>query len=295
MPLRLFTFLFLLTLTFNFSCTPESGEEVSSSSITSAPLPQGDLFIIGGGKRPPSLITDLLKIAKVQAGQGQIMIFPQASSEPDTSAFYAKKQFLELGIRPDQLLVYTDSLLTSLDQLVGLELIYFCGGDQNRLMDFIQLDSPLYQALRKTYQKGSTMAGTSAGAAIMSEIMITGNEKRYPEYTGFFRTIEADNIETARGMGFLQDVIVDQHFIYRMRMNRLITAVLEQPGKSAFGIDESTAVHVFQDSMQVYGQSQVIVLHNPNQSVKQQETLLSGEGLILDVRTAGSAHPLPGK
>ncbi|MEM1218998.1 MAG: cyanophycinase, partial [Bacteroidota bacterium] len=196
---------------------------------------------------------------------------------------------------PDQLLVYTDSLLTSMDQLVDMELIYFCGGDQNRLMEFIQLDFPLYQALRKAYQEGATIAGTSAGAAIMSEIMITGNQKRYPEYTGFFRTIEADNIETARGMGFLQDVIVDQHFIYRMRMNRLITAVLEQPGKSAFGIDESTAVHVFRDSMQVYGQSQVIVLHNPNQSVKQQEALLSGEGLILDVRTAGSAHPLPGK
>ena len=98
MSFRLFAFLFLLTLSLNFSCTPESGEEVSSSSSTSAPLPQGDLFIIGGGKRPPSLITNLLKIAKVQAGEGQIMIFPQASSEPDTSAFYAKNNSLNWAL-----------------------------------------------------------------------------------------------------------------------------------------------------------------------------------------------------
>lgn len=294
MPLRLVVFTCCLIVSC-YACTWESTGENHQQSRFSESAPQGDLFIIGGGKRPPSLISDLIKISEIQPGNGSILIFPQASSEPDTSAFYAQKQFLELGIQPEQILVYHDSLSTDLGSLAETDLIYFCGGDQTRLMDFIQPDSPLYHSLKQAYQEGATMAGTSAGAAIMSEIMITGNEKRYPEYTGFFRTIEAENIETARGMGFLPNIIIDQHFIVRMRMNRLLATVLEHPGKSALGIDESTAVHIFQDSMQVYGQSQVIVLHNPNTTIIKKEALLAGAGLSLDVRIPGEAYPLPGK
>src|SRR5690606_3561987 len=93
--------------------------------------------------------------------------------------------------------------------------------------------------------------GTSAGAAVMSTPMITGDERHpggsRPDSTEPFMTIARDNIITSTGFGLIDGAILDQHFLRRKRHNRLVSAVLEHPKLLGVGIDESTALLVQPD------------------------------------------------
>jgi cyanophycinase len=280
---------FLAALFFGIAC----GEQLLPESADRQE-PTGKLFIIGGGKRPPEMIKTLLKSSSFSE-QDHIAILPMASGEPDSSAYYAGLQFIEQGVKPDQIksFFFTKEHAPEfwMDSLRTARIIYITGGDQGRFMEVVA-GGPIEDAIRSAYQAGATIAGTSAGAAVMSRQMITGNEFKHPEYTGDFRTIEAENLEIKPGLGLLPDAIIDQHFIYRMRMNRLITASLEQPDAVCIGIDESTAILVEGDSAQVVGEWQVIVLRNPHSTVRKSEGLLGGNHLDLSVFLPGDRFAL---
>lgn len=283
--MRLASLLLILYCSF-VSC---SGPPEPSTDERATP-PSGKLFIIGGGKRPPALVQSLVDISGVDS-VGYGIILPMSSSEPDTAAYYAVQQFKDLGLEQPRFRTYDFQkgvyLETAIDSLRNARLIYITGGDQNRFMEVVA-NSPVYDAIHEAYQSGATIAGTSAGAAVMSEKMITGNERRHPEYTGNFRTIESDNMEIAEGLGLLPNAIVDQHFIWRMRMNRLITVVLDHPKQAGIGIDESTAILVEDGRIgTVYGGYQVIVLRHPTGQTNKQDSLLGGRGLELSVLLRG--------
>lgn len=248
----------LIFLAFFFSACQES--EKTDGSL-------GKLFIIGGGKRPPEMIQRMI----LEAGfdqDGYIVILPMASSEPDTSVFYASRQFIEQGVSRIADFWFTqetEASASQLDSLRNATLIYITGGDQNRFMEAIA-GTAVEKAIKTCYMNGGMIAGTSAGAAVMSEKMITGNELRKSDYRETFRTIEANNIELGTGLGFLTTAIVDQHFIWRSRHNRLITAVIEHPALIGIGIDEATAILVKGNVAEVIGESQVLVYENPDRS-----------------------------
>jgi cyanophycinase len=226
---------------------------------------QGKLFIIGGGKRPPEMIQHMIREAGLEEG-GYIVILPMASSEPDTSVFYAAKQFIEQGVSHIADFRFTQGSVASagqLDSLVNARLVYIAGGDQNRFMEAIS-GTAVEGAIKTCYMNGGMIAGTSAGAAVMSEKMITGNELRKSDYRETFRTIEANNIELGSGLGLLTTAIIDQHFVWRSRHNRLITAIIEHPELIGIGIDEATAILVNGNVAEVIGESQVLVYENPD-------------------------------
>lgn len=143
------------------------------------------------------------------------------------------------------------------------------------------------QIIRDAYKEGAMIAGTSAGAAMMSQMMITGDEYKHPEYTGYFRSIEPDNMEVIEGLGLLRNVIIDQHFIVRMRMNRLMTVIAERPGSIGLGIDESTAVYVHHDLGVVYGLGQIVALENKDSDPYVRDSLLGIRNLRLDIYLPG--------
>jgi cyanophycinase len=212
-----------------------------------------------------------------------------ASSEPDTSGWYGKKQFIDQGIRDVVVMNIQDADACPndcLDSLANASMIYISGGDQSRFMDIV-LNTRVHEAIRQAYMDGSLIAGTSAGAAVMSKKMITGNELKHPEYTGDFRTIEADNMELKEGLGLIGNAIVDQHFVWRMRMNRLISVALENPGDHCFGIDESTALIVDGNSVAVFGESQVVRILHSGPSETNEKGLIGGRGLELDILLPG--------
>ncbi|MCF8307465.1 MAG: cyanophycinase [Bacteroidales bacterium] len=280
-------YLFVLVL-IGFTACKQGSETKQKDTIPIQEQADGKLFIIGGGSQPPSLVKSMVEASGADT-TGYAVILPMSSSVPDTSAYYAAKRFRKAGV--DDIVTYNiqDASATSnarLDSLKSAQLIYMTGGDQRRFMDIVR-GTKVQEAIRKAFLEGATVSGSSAGAAVMSKKMITGDEKKHPEYTGDFRTIEADNMIIKEGVGLLENMIVDQHFIRRMRTNRLLSVVIENPGYMGVGIDESTAILVQDNKAEVFGESQIIVISNPNGEVRQKDGLLAAEDLSLDVYVPG--------
>lgn len=256
--------------------------------------PEGKLFIIGGGKRPAEMIRRMIHEAKLD-GDNYIVILPMASSEPDTSVFYAALQFTEQGVTNVADYRFTKDQKATPSQLDSLEnaaLIYITGGNQNVFMDIVA-GTEVEEAIRKCYQNGGMIAGTSAGAAVMSEKMITGNELKHTDYRETFRTIEAGNIEIGTGLGLITTAVIDQHFVRRSRHNRLITAVIEHPGLVGIGIDEATAILVTGKTAEVVGESQVLIYEHPSRTFTTSANgKLGAKSLTLQVLLPGDTFNL---
>ncbi|NOZ63011.1 MAG: cyanophycinase [Calditrichaeota bacterium] len=194
---------------------------------------------------------------------GKILVLPMASADPQNTGEYQANQLRQLGAKNVDYLIVSaaeangDSTLKKLDGVSG---IFFSGGVQSRIVKAIG-GTPFAEKLQQLYRSGAVIGGTSAGAAVMSKIMITGDEKRPDKNPNrAFNKIEEDNIATAAGLGFLDDVIIDQHFVRRKRHNRLISLVLENPKLVGMGIDESTALLVHPNhQFEVLGENSVIV------------------------------------
>jgi cyanophycinase len=153
-------------------------------------------------------------------------------------------------------------------------------------------NTPLLDALHEAYNNGAVIAGTSAGAAVMSKKMITGNQKKHPESETGFTSMESENVEVIQGLGFLTNVIIDQHFIRRQRLNRLVSVSIENPAELCVGIDESTAIIVEGDEATVTGLHQVVVIKNTAAIKKVKNGLLGTEGLQLSVYLPGQKFKL---
>lgn len=254
---------------------------------------RGKLIIIGGGSRPDAMVERIIAEAKLRAG-GYGVILPMSGEQPDSSAYYASQQFIDKGIKTIYGLNFTPGEKFNqlkIDSITNARLIYITGGDQNRFMKVVS-GTDIEKAVRQAYQNGAIISGTSAGAAVMSKIMITGNELKHPEYESTFRNIEAENIETKPGLGLIQNAIIDQHFIRRSRHNRLISAIIEFPDMTGIGIDESTAIVVSGNSIEVIGDSQVVVIRNPKRSKIIRQGKLGAIGLQLTVLLPGDTFKL---
>lgn len=257
------------------------------------PHKEGKLVIIGGGHRPKALVQRIIKEAQLDKG-GYGIILPMSSAEPDSAVFYAKKQFVAAGLsNVVGLQIYKDEKLrkSKLDSIKNAKMIYISGGDQNRFMA-VMSGTPAEDAIHQAFKNGSIVAGTSAGAAVMSKMMITGNELKHPDYSSTFKNIEAENIDIQSGLGMVKGVIIDQHFVKRSRYNRLISAVIEHPELMGIGIDESTALLVEGNSIEVLGESQVIVFKNPTKSKFEQNGKLGAKNLELDIYLPGQTFKI---
>ncbi|WP_428228494.1 cyanophycinase [Flavobacterium sp.] len=259
------------------------------SGLLQAQTPKGKLFIIGGGDRSDDLMKQVLSVAELSK-KDYIVVLPMSSEEPDSSFIFFKTQMVKLTSNPIVMLNFnkeTAQNKTLTDSLQKAKLIFISGGDQVRFMNVVQ-NTPIKTAIQKAYENGSTISGTSAGAAVMSEKMITGNQKLQKEYSGTFDNIRYDNLETAEGLGLLKTAVIDQHFLKRNRYNRLLSALVEFPALTGIGIDESTAIIVRNNQIEVAGESEVIVVKNPKGILKaKKNNLISIEILQMSIYTAG--------
>ena len=223
---------------------------------------KGSLFIIGGGERTPELVNQLVETANLQPND-YIVILPMATGVPEESIAYFSGQISKVCNNKIASFNFNkaqaDEHQSWIDSVKNARLIYITGGDQNKFMNIVK-DTKLFTALHAAYNNGATISGTSAGAAVMSEIMITGSEK---EKENKFSEIKNNNIVTSTGMGFINTAIIDQHFIKRSRFNRLISVLADHPNKMVIGIDESTAIIVTGNKAKVVGESQVVVISKP--------------------------------
>jgi cyanophycinase len=229
--------------------------------LCAGPGPKGYLFIVGGGDWPDRMVKRFVDLAG-GFNTGRIIILPMASSVPEESAAEWASDFKKFGAKSVETCILTreQALKPESAKLFdGAGGVFFSGGDQSRLTGVL-LDTPVHKKLLELYEQGCVIGGTSAGAAVMSEVMITGDEVRKVEAGREFETLQARNIVTARGFGFVQRAVIDQHFVTRKRHNRLISLLAEHPDLTGVAIDESTAILVNPDeTFEVVGAKQVIV------------------------------------
>jgi len=271
-------FLLILLLIIGNSCSKES---------SNTETPKGILYIIGGGKRPATMVDEIIDISGLKNG-GYLIVLPMASEEPDSASYYSTKQFKDKGIENAFAINFSmqDTVSSEkLDSIRNAKLIYISGGDQNKFMAVVK-NNPIHKAIVDAYYAGAVIAGTSAGAAVMSKKMITGNQLKNTSDKGY-STIHSDNIEINEGLGLLSSAIIDQHFIKRERLNRLITVALENPTNLCIGIDESTAIMIKGDSAKVCGISQVILIDASQATISKTDSIINGTNVRLDILIPG--------
>ncbi len=257
--------------------------------------PKGHLFIVGGGDWPDGMMNRFVDLAG-RSGTGRIVILPMASSVPDESAAEETEGFRKLGAKDVVTVKLTREQALKPESaalLDGAGGVFFSGGDQSRLTAVL-LDTPVYRKLLDLYDQGAVIGGTSAGAAVMSEVMITGDEVRKPAAGREFETLQAANIITARGFGFIRKAVIDQHFVTRRRHNRLISLLAEHPDLLGVAIDESTAILVRPDgTFEVVGAKQVVIYDPANAKFRiLPNSNIAFTGLVMHALTNGDTFDL---
>jgi len=234
--------------------------------------------MVGGGEKPKEAMARFVDWA---GGEKARILYVPWSTEEGVEGFTDLQELLkplkpasfELGVSTSELPAKSAELLAQIGRATG---VFFSGGDQNRVADVFKAAPGVREALRARYEEGVVFGGTSAGTAIMSETMITGE--------GDFSVIDASTVEVRQGLGLLpSDIIVDQHFIRRQRENRLFGLLLERPGWLGVGVDEDTAFLVEDGRFgAVSGAGQVMIV----------EPTPGGRRLLLELLAPGERYDL---
>jgi len=217
---------------------------------------RGFIVPIGGAEeklRDPAILKRFVEICGGR--DARIAIIPTASAMADTGHQY-EELFRRIGVA-DAVSLPFDSRADCerADWLEGLRSahgIFLTGGNQLRLSTTLGGTS-VAQVIRERNQAGAHVAGTSAGAAFMSEHMIAfGDEGSTPH---------ADMVTLAPGLGLTHDIIVDQHFRQRDRLGRLLSALSYNPRPIGMGLDEDTAAFISPDDVfEVIGSGAITLL-----------------------------------
>ena len=200
---------------------------------------QGSLIIIGGhedkkGERR------ILKEVRARTKRSTLVVATVATAHPEEVWQEYREVFRSLGVRSlSHLHIETRDDAFSEDKLKALQgagAVFFTGGDQLRITSRIG-GAPICERIREIFARGGTIAGTSAGASVMSETMLVSGAGSASYRVG-------QDLFMAPGLGLMRDAIIDQHFAERGRLGRLLGAVAQNPRLLGIGIDEDTAIVV---------------------------------------------------
>lgn len=194
---------------------------------------------------------------------GRILVFPTASAEPEAVGHESAQVFRSHGFEAEvvPLTMGNARRMASDRDLVArigdVGSVYFTGGDQAKIVGALAPggeETPVLRAIRAAQAAGGLVAGSSAGAAMMSGPMILGGTSIESVVHGITRDPERPGLLMGTGLGFFPFGIVDQHFIKRGRLGRLVVAMVASGVRRGFGIDENTALLVEGDSARVCGE-----------------------------------------
>jgi cyanophycinase len=206
----------------------------------------GPVIAVGGGGTPDAIVRRTLELAG--GANAVVVVLPQAAAESDGTE--SAQMWRDGGAREARVVDFGDATRARA-ALEAATLIWIPGGDQNRFMKAIA-GTGLDHVIRERHRAGVAIGGTSAGAAVLSKVMITGDADL--KSLGSGRTVTAD------GLGIWPDVIVDQHFLRRQRQNRLMSLVLDRPMLVGVGVDEATAAILVGSTISVVGRSAVMIV-----------------------------------
>ncbi len=267
-----------------------------SPAQLSANQDRGFIIPIGGGEdriKERQIHRRFVELSGERAAD--IVVIPTASELETTGQDYnrifrdlgaARVDFLPISKRAD---CDNPRYLEMLDGATG---IFLTGGNQLRLSTILG-GTRIARRIRKRNAAGVTVAGTSAGASIMSEHMIAGGDSN---------SIPAEGaVSLAPGLGLTNAVIIDQHFTQRNRLGRLLAASSYNPFLIGLGIDEDTAAFIGPNGLfEVVGSGTVTVVDASNLSYSSMWEASRGQalsllGLRVDVMSEGCRYDLVGR
>lgn len=246
----------------------------------------GQLVIIGGAEDREGECRILREFVRRAGGvKAHIAIMTAATSLPKEVGDDYTRIFERLGAEEVRVVdtEYREDASKSeyLEIIENATGVFFTGGDQARIISLIK-DTELDKAIHKRYAEGIVVGGTSAGAAMMPDIMIIeGDSETNPR---------VDVVAMGPGMGFLPGIAVDQHFSQRGRLGRLLSSLAQQPAVLGIGIDENTAVMVQGNEFQVIGAGAVTVVDVSEITHDNLDGLLKDEALAI---CGAKLHILP--
>ncbi len=256
-------------------------------------IPRGYIIPIGGGEDRVKEMQIHRRFVELSGGaDAAIVVIPTASMLEETGPDY-HRIFSELGAGQVEFLPISrradcdnPEFAERIDHASG---IFMTGGNQLRLSAILG-GTLVAQKIRRRNAAGVPVAGTSAGASIMSEHMVAGGTSNAAPAEG--------NITLAPGMGLTNAVIIDQHFTQRNRLGRLLTATSYNPFLIGIGIDEDTAAFIGPDNVfEVVGSGSVTVVDAGHLTHSSMWDASPGEalsllGLRLDVLGEGCRYDL---
>ena len=254
----------------------------------------GPLFAIGGAE--DKMRERLILRAFVEACGGtdaQIVVLATASELADTGERYAdlfyklqadSVEVLRIANREDAI----DAGPETLDVLEYATGLFLTGGNQLRITSALG-GTAIAAAIQRRHRAGMVVAGTSAGAAVLSEYMISMGDSG--------GTPRRRLVQMGKGLGLAPHLVIDQHFRRRDRLGRLLTALSYNPGPLGIGIDEDTAAIIEDGTLRVLGSGAVTVvdasgMRFTDSHMVRRNQPLAMLGLKLDVLTAGCRYDL---
>jgi cyanophycinase len=214
---------------------------------------RGSIIAIGGNLLDRAILERF--VAMCGGEEARIAIVPTASSEPDIGTFYERAFARYVVSRAKSLGFEQRSDCDDSDWLEWLESasgIFIAGGNQLKLSATLG-GTPVARMMRARNAAGVHIAGTSAGAAFLSEHMIAYGEEGMTPHAGM--------VTMCAGLGLTNKVIIDQHFRQRERLGRLLTALAYNPFIIGLGVDEDTAAYIGPDDVvEVVGSGGVTVV-----------------------------------
>lgn len=247
---------------------------------------RGTLVSIGGHEDKKGEARILKKFVELSKGKNaRIVILPIATDDPKSVGEEYTQVFQHFGAK--QIDVFDVSSREDAKNEKGIELIknasgiFFTGGDQIHITSLLG-GTKLQEIINEEYEKNLVVAGTSAGAAMMSNSMILdGDGEENPTLGG---------VEIGPGMDFIVGAIIDTHFAQRGRYGRLFAAVAHYPQDLGLGIDENTAMIVKKGEFEVIGEGAVTVIDGGGMTFTNAPDVKKGSNLCLaDIKV----HILP--
>lgn len=214
------------------------------------------LIAIGGAinEEDPRIFREFIRLAGGE--DARIVIFPQASAQAETGREY-QTTLQNLGVRgePEVIEFRNRAGAVSPEHLEAVRTatgVFFSGGVQMRLSSLLG-GTAMETELLAAYRRGAVVGGTSAGAAILSRVMIADGRRG--------ATPRGRAAQICAGLGFTHQIIFDQHFRQRDRLGRLLYAIAMHPGYLGVGVDENTAAIIEDETrLRVVGQSAVTIV-----------------------------------
>lgn len=200
----------------------------------------GNLIIIGGAEDKDGDREILRKLTDyLDKENGTLLIATIATENPEKSYSKYNSVFSKLGVKNIKSLDVNSRReafdIENTKLVKEADLLFFTGGDQLRITSILG-GTPIYDALKELCNSGGLIAGTSAGASVMSDTMIvTGEDDESPRKC---------TLKMSPGLGLVRNIIIDQHFAQRGRIGRLLTGIAQNPEVLGIGIDEDTAIIV---------------------------------------------------